>query len=148
MTALRAGGVAGTRLRDERRAARLGVIGALVVVLAQLSVGAAWSIGHDDPTVLELTRRCLEQDRGLTVESTAGDPVAASARGGTFRTVIEGGLVTVSAATSQAEVERLRAAYAARGDPGGRLDVHGGYVYLWLRDPRRGQRQATYDCAY
>ena len=102
----------------ERRAARLGVIGALVVVVAQLGVGTAWSLGHDDLTELELTRRCLEREKGLTVEPTRGDPVAESARGGTLRTVVEGGLVTVSVATSQAEVERLRAGYVAAGDPG------------------------------
>jgi hypothetical protein len=133
---------------DERRAAGLGVIGALVVAVAQLGVGVAWSLGHDDPTALELTRRCLEREKGFTVDPTRDDPVAASARGGSLRTVVEGGLVTVSVATSRAEVERLRAGYGAAGDPGARLDVHGRYVNLWLRDPTRSQRQVTYDCAY
>jgi hypothetical protein len=132
----------------ERQAVRLGLAGALAVVVAQLTVGAAWSLTHDDPTELELTRRCLEGERGLTVEPTIDDPVAASARGGTLRTVVEGGLVTVSVATSRAEVERLRAAYAAAGDPGTRLDVHGRYVSLWLREPSPTKRQAIYDCAY
>ena len=101
----------------ERRAARLGLIGALAVVVAQLCVGAAWSLRHDDPTTIELTRRCLERERGFAVEPTSGDAVAESASGGTLRTIVEGNLVTVSVATSLAEVERLRAAYAAR-DPG------------------------------
>ncbi len=119
VTALRAGDVAGTRLRDERRAARLGLMGALVVVLAQLSVGAAWSLTARRPHELELTRRCLERDRGLTVEPTAGDPVAASARGGTLPHGRRGWPRHASASLrAQAEVERLRAAYAARGDPG------------------------------
>jgi hypothetical protein len=26
--------------------------------------------------------------------------------------------------------------------------VRGRYVALWLREPSRSQRQATYDCAY
>ena len=107
-----------------------------------------WSLGHDDPTVLELTRRCLEREKGLTVEPTHGDVVAESARGGSLLTVVEGGLVTVSIATSLAEVERLRNRYVAAGDPGRRLDVRGRYVNLWLRDPTRSQRQVTYDCAY
>jgi hypothetical protein len=132
----------------ERRAARLGLVGALALVAAQLTVGAAWSLTHDDPDELALTRRCLEREKGLVVEETTGDPVASFARGGTLRTTVEGGLVTLSIATSQAEVERLRAAYAAAADPGARLDVHGRYVALWLREPSPTQRQVTYDCAY
>jgi hypothetical protein len=132
----------------ERRAARLGLVGALVVVLAQLGIGVGWSLTHDDPTELELTRRCLAREKGLVVGPTRGDPVAESALGGTLRTVVEGGLVTLSAARSQAEVERLRSAYSAAGDPGTRLDVRGRYVALWLRAPSRSQRQVTYDCAY
>jgi hypothetical protein len=132
----------------ERRAARLGVIVALVFVVAQLGVGAAWSLTHDDLTEVELTRRCFEREKGLVVERTSDDAVAESARGGTMRTIVEGNLVTVSVATSQAEVERLIAAYVAAGDPGARLDVRGRYVNLWLRDPSPTQRQVTYDCAY
>ena len=129
------------------RAARLGLAVAVVVVGAQAVVGAAWSLTHDDPTELELTTRCLEREKGLTLEETTDDPVAASAHGGTLRTIVEGNLVTLSVATSQAEAERLRAAYAS-SNPGVRLDVRGRYVALWLRDPSRSQRQATYDCAY
>ena len=131
----------------DRRAVRLGVIAALVVAGAQLVVGAAWSLGHDDPTELELTRRCLEREKGLQVEGVADDPIAASASGGSLRTIVEGGAVTISVGTSAAEVARLLARYEA-GRPGPRLDVRGRYVALWLRDPSRGQRQATYDCAY
>ncbi len=132
---------------SERRAARLGLIGALIVVAAQLLVGGAWSLTHDDPTTLELTRRCLEREKGLVVGPTSADAVAESARGGTLRTIVEGNLVTISVATSLAELERLRAAYANR-DPGPRLDVYGRYLNLWLRDPSPTQRQGTYDCAY
>ena len=129
------------------RAALLGLAVAVVVVGAQGAVGAAWSLSHDDPTKLELTTRCLEREKGLTIEETTDDPVGASAHGGTLRTVVEGNLVTLSVATSQDEVERLRAAYA-KDDPGVRLDVRGRYVALWLRAPSPSQRQATYDCAY
>jgi hypothetical protein len=131
----------------DARAARFGLVVATVVVGAQAVVGAAWSLTHDDPTELGLTRRCLEREKGLTIEDAADDPVAQSARGGTLRTVVEGNLVTLSVATSEAEAARLRAAYAV-GDPGARLDVRGRYVALWLRNPSRSQRQATYDCAY
>jgi hypothetical protein len=131
----------------ERRAGRVGLIGALAVVVAQLCVGAAWSLTHDDPTTIELTRHCLVRERGFVVEPTSGDAVAESASGGTLRTIVEGNLVTVSVARSFAEVERLRAAYAG-SDPGPRLDVYGRYVNLWLRDPSPTQRQGTYDCAY
>jgi hypothetical protein len=133
---------------SERRAALLGVGAALVLVVAQLSVGTAWSLTHDDPTELELVRRCLEREKGLVVGPTTDDQVAQSARGGSLRTVVEGGLVTLSVATSAEEVERLRAAYVADGDLGARLDVRGRYLALWLRNPTRSQRQVTYDCAY
>lgn len=133
---------------SERRAALLGVGAALALVVAQLGVGAAWSLTHDDPTELELMRRCLEREKGLAVEPTSDDLIAQSAHGGTLRTVVEGNLVTLSVATSAEEVERLRAAYLAVGDPGSRLDVRGRYVALWLRDPSPTQRQGTYDCAY
>jgi hypothetical protein len=139
--------VAVRRLTDAG-AARLGLVGAVVVLGAQVAVGAAWSLTHDDPTLLELTRRCLVREKGFAVEETRGDPVAASASGGTLRAIVEGGLVTLSIAGDTAEVKRLRAAYASNGDPGPRLDVHGRYVALWLREPTRGQRQHTYDCAY
>ena len=133
---------------SERRAARLGLITALAVVGAQLVVGTAWTLSHDDLTELGLTRRCLEREMGLGVEATVDDDVAASAGGGTLRTVIEGGLATISIARSEAEVMRLRARYEAIGMTGSRLDVHGRYVILWLRDPSPTQRQTTYDCAY
>ena len=131
----------------ERRAARIGVVCALVVILAQLAVASAWSLGHDDPTELALTRRCLEREKGLVV-TPANDPVAASASGGALATVVEGNAVTLSVARSEAEVERLRVAYAAGGDLETRLDLHGRYVALWHRDPSPTQRQVTYDCAY
>jgi hypothetical protein len=132
----------------ERRAARLGLLAASVLVLVQVGVASAWSLTHDDPTILELTRRCLEREKGLAVEPTTDDPIAESASGGTLRTEIEGGLVTISIAGSQAEADRLLAAYAAAGDAPPRLDAHGRYVAVWLRDPSPTQRQATYDCAY
>jgi hypothetical protein len=132
----------------ERRAARLGLLAASVLVLVQVGVASAWSLTHDDPTILELTRRCLEREKGLAVEPTRDDPVAASASGGTLRTEIEGGLVTISIAGSQAEADRLLAAYTAGGNRPPGLDAHGRYVALWLRDPSPTQRQATYDCAY
>jgi hypothetical protein len=131
----------------ERRAARIGVACALALILAQLVVASAWSLGHDDPTELDRTHRCLEQEKGLAVQP-ANDPVAATASGGALATVVEGNAVTIGVARSEAEVERLRSAYAAEGDPGTRLDLHGRYVALWHREPSPTQRQVTYDCAY
>ena len=130
----------------ERRAARIGVVCALVVILAQLAVASAWSLGHVDPTELALTRQCLEREKGLAV-GPADDSVAASASGGALATVVEGNAVTLSVGLSEAEVERLRSAYSA-SDPGTRLDLHGRYVALWHREPSPTQRQVTYDCAY
>ncbi|MBA2296179.1 MAG: hypothetical protein H0W16_13735 [Actinobacteria bacterium] len=133
----------------ERRAARLGLAGALALVLAQLGVGSAWSLTHDDPTELELTRRCLERERGFAVEETIGDAVASSASGGTVTAIVEGNLVVISVVASADEAERLRLAYgSAEGELGPRLEVRGRYVSRWRRDPSGTQRQATYDCAY
>ena len=130
----------------ERRAAGIGVVCALVVILAQVVVASAWSLGHDDPTELALTRQCLEREKGLAV-GPADDSVATSASGGALATVVEGNAVTLSVGRSEAEVERLRSAYSA-SDPGTRLDLHGRYVALWHREPSPTQRQVTYDCAY
>ena len=130
----------------ERRAAGIGVVCALVVILAQVVVASAWSLGHDDPTELALTRQCLEREKGLAV-GPADESVAASASGGALATVVEGNAVTLSVGRSEAEVERLRSAYSA-SDPGTRLDLHGRYVALWHREPSPTQRQVTYDCAY
>ena len=91
-------------------------------------------------------RRCLEQEKGFEAAPTIADPVAAMARGGTLRAVVQGGLATINVATSVAEVERLVRAYGERGAVAPRLDVHGRYVVLWLRAPSREQRQLTYDC--
>ena len=127
---------------------RVGVLVASALVLAQLAVASGWSLTHDDPTLLDRTRRCLEREKGLVVEAATGDPVAASAAGGSLGTFVEGGRVTLSIARSEAEVARLRDAYALLGVAPERLDVHGRYVALWLRAPSPTQRQATYDCAY
>ena len=132
----------------ESRAARLGAVIAVGAVTAQLAIGAAWSLTHDDLDELGLTRRCLEREKGLRTEPTVGDAIAASARGGTLRTIVEGVLVTVSVGTSTREVERLTEAYTAATSPGSRLDPHGRYVFLWLREPTPAQRQVTYDCVY
>lgn len=131
----------------ERRAARIGVVCALVVILAQLVVASAWSLGHDDPTELALTRQCLEREKGLAVEP-ANDPVAASASGGALATVVETNPVNIGVANSEAEIERLRAGWAARGVRASFLDFRGRYVALWQREPSPTQRQVTYDCAY
>ena len=132
----------------ERRAARIGVVCALVVILAQLVVASAWSLGHDDPTELALTRQCLEREKGLAVEArptTPSRPRRAAAR--SRRSSRETPSRSASR-RSEAEVERLRSAYSASGDPGTRLDLHGRYVALWHREPSPTQRQVTYDCAY
>ncbi|HET6683523.1 MAG TPA: hypothetical protein VFG75_07485 [Gaiella sp.] len=133
----------------EARAARLGLLVAVVVVGAQLVVGAAWSLSHDDPTELDLTRRCFSREMALRVEGTTGDPVAAAARGGTLTTIVEGNLVTIAIVTSSGEAERLRAAYLALGgDVESRLEVRGRYVRLWRRPPSPSQRRTAAGCEY
>lgn len=132
----------------DRRAVRLGLVAASAIVGAQLLVGAGWSLTHDDPTQLDLTRRCFEREKGLAVEETYDDPVARAASGGTLRTVVEGNLLTVAVVRSRRESDRVRAAYESAGQVGGRLETRGRYVELWHRDPSPTQRQAAYDCEY
>jgi hypothetical protein len=112
----------------EPRAARIGVACALVLILAQLLVASAWSLSHNDPTELDLTRRCLEREKSLAVEP-ANDPVAASASGGALATVVEGNAVTVSVARSEAEGRRQAAERAGEREPERRR----------VPDPRLGQ---------
>ena len=132
----------------ERRAARLGLAIACLVVVVQLSIGAAWSLTHDDPTPLDLTRRCFEREKGLVVEAAEGDAVAGSASGGALRTSVEGNLLTVAVVRSRRESDQVRGAYIAAGSIGTRLETRGRYVQLWLREPSPTQRQAAYDCEY
>ena len=68
----------------ERRAAGLGLFGALVLVAAQFSVGAAWSLTHEDPDELALTKRCLEREKGLVVESTSSGSARLTGRPATL----------------------------------------------------------------
>lgn len=133
----------------DARAARLGLVVGALLVGAQLVVGVAWSLTHDDPTELELTARCFTREMLLQVEPTVGDAIAASASGGTLTTVVEGNLVTIALVSRAGEAERLRAAYLALGgDVGSRLEVRGRYVRLWHRPPSPSQRETADGCEY
>ena len=137
------------RSLTDARAARLGLAVAVVLVGAQVLVATGWSLGHDDPTNLELTARCFTREKLLQVEPTRDDPIASSASGGTLTTVVEGNLVTVSLVSHESEAERLREAYLALGgDVESRLEVRGRYVRLWHRPPSATQQQTANDCEY
>ena len=113
----------------DARAARLGLAVAALVVGAQLLVGAAWSLSHDDPTELELTARCFTREMHLQVEPTVGDAIARSASGGTLTTVVEGNLVTVAVVTRagpvpEVELDRYRVALAGGRASAERTALH------------------------
>jgi hypothetical protein len=137
------------RSLTDARAARLGLAVAALAVGAQLVVGAAWSLSHDDPSNLDLTSRCFTREKLAQVEPTTGDPIASSASGGTLSAVVEGNLVTVSLVGSTREGERLGDEYRALGgDVEDRLEVRGRYVRLWHRPPTDSQRRTADDCEY
>ncbi len=133
----------------DARAARLGLAVATLVVGSQLTIGAAWSIAHDDPTVLDLTRRCFEQEEALRVEDTVDDAVGATASGGTLTTYVEGNRLTIAIVTSRGEAERLGAAYVSSGGVAEALvEVRGRYVRLWHRAPTPSQQRIATACEY
>jgi hypothetical protein len=127
---------------------------AALVVVAVLAVAdvAAWKVHdwrHPPPTRLESTVRCFEGEKGVLVTVPAGDPLSASAAGGSLRTTVEGNGVIVVLAGSEEQARKLEQTYRdVGGDLSGRLERRDRTVYLWDRPSSPTQRQATYDCQY
>ena len=123
-----------------------------VLVVAQVGGWLVYRSVHHGPTPLELTEKCLRREKLLPIESTAGDAIAASARGGSLATRVEGNGVHVLIATSDREAAELADEYrrtaGRRIDV--RLDVRGRVVYVWEAPspPTATQRQTMYDCWY
>ena len=114
---------AGTSDVTERRAAQLGIIGALAVVVGQLCVDARAGRSRTTIRRRSSSRAAVSSvSEEFAVEPTSGDAVAESAGGGTLRTIVEGNLVTLSVA---AEPCRGRAASCrvcgGRPDPARRV---------------------------
>ena len=126
---------------------RAGLLGTASLVLAALVAWGVETALYEDHAY-ELTRRCLVNEKGATVEEPM-DPIARSAELGSLRTVIETNGVTVSVAASTEGGRRLVAAYrSVAGELGTRLELRGRTVYLWDRPPSPTQRQTLFDCTY
>ncbi len=135
--------------RSEWRFLRGGFIAVVGLTAAWLIAWGIWELFDDEPTRLELTTRCITVEQGLPLESTAGDPIAESARGGTLATRVEGNGVHVSIAGSDDEAAELVRRYrAVAGRLEGRLEQRGRYVYLWEGVATSVGRQTMFDCEY
>lgn len=125
-------------------------LGVVAVILVADVVG--WKI-HDllypEPTRLEQTIRCLNNEKGVATVVPAGDPLADSAGSGSLSTTIEGNGVTVALAESTEEAGRIESGYRAVADNlVGRLERRDRSVYLWRSTSSPTQRQSMYDCQY
>lgn len=135
------------------RASEWAYVRAGLVLAVLLVVG--WTLGwlvddsmRDEPTALELTVRCLENEKGLPVILDVRDPIARSAGRGALSTTVEGNPVTVVIGSSSDDAARVERAYRAVGDVEGRIEQRGHIVYVFERPPSPTQRQGLYDCAY
>lgn len=137
---------------DEWRYLRVGFTVVLVLVVAELVGWLVYRSVHHAPTALALTERCLVREKLLRIEPLRDDPVAGTARGGALATRVEGNGVHVVIARSDAEAEKLVAAYleTTGRNVEVRLDRRGRVVYLWEQAvaPTPTQRQTMYDCWY
>ena len=128
-------------------------IALLAVALIVVADLAAWKV-HDirqppPPTRLAQSLGCLTNEKGVPAVAPAGDPIADSAGDGSFRTRIEGNVVTVALASSEQEAAKLERYYrAVASDLEGRLERRYKTVYLWRFRSSPTQRQAMYDCQY
>lgn len=101
------------------------------------------------PTRLELSLRCLNDEKGVATVVPAGDPVSGTAGAGSLRTTIEGnGVVVALASTEEQAITIERYYHRVGGELRGRLERRDHTVYLWDGVASPTQRQAMYDCQY
>jgi hypothetical protein len=127
--------------------------GLVVVAVIMVVVGTSWKVRDirkgPEPTRLELSLRCLNDEKGVATIVPAGDPLADSAEDGSFRATIEGNEVTVALVPTQRRAAQIEGYFrAVGGDLTGRLERRDRSVYLWRFPSSPTQRQAMYDCAY
>ena len=128
---------------------RVALVVVAVLVVADLVVWKVHDWRHPPPTRLASAIRCFEVEKGVLVTVPAGDPLSASAAGGSLRTTVEGNGVIVALAGSEEQAQSLERTYRdVGGDLSGRLERRGRTVYLWDRPSSPTQRQTTYDCQY
>lgn len=137
---------------EEWRYLRAACAVVVVVVAAEVVGWRVYSSTPHGPSALELTEKCLRQEKLLTIEPLEGDPIAIRARGGALATRVEGNGVHVLIAKSNDEAAELAEKYqrTAGREIELRLDVRGRVLYVWeeAREPTPTQRQTVYDCWY
>jgi hypothetical protein len=127
--------------------------GLVVVAVAMALVATSWKVRDirqgPAPSRLELTLRCLHEEKRLATIVPAGDPLAESAGDGSLKATIEGNEVTVVLGASEKQAARIERNYrAVGGDLAGRLERRSDTVYLWTFEASPTQRQTVYDCRY
>ncbi len=135
--------------KQEWAVLRFATVFVAVVVLTDLAAWKVWELTRYRPTRLELTLRCLNNEKGATTVVPAADPLAASAGDGSVQTTIEGNGVTVALASTVEQAVKIADDYrAVASGLAGRLERRDRVVYLWQSPSSPTQRQVMYDCAY
>src|SRR5262249_14957775 len=128
---------------------RLGIAGAVVLVLVVLLAWGVESATRNEPSRYAQTERCLTHEKLLPVTPADRDAIAATASGGALATRILGNGVHIVIGRSSTEAVRLATAYRRVSGPlTGRLEVRGVNVYVWEGVATPNQRQILYDCQY
>jgi len=125
-----------------------GMVCCAVLLVGTLIGWGLYSQLHHSTPRIDLTVRCLTNERGLKIYS-GSDAIAATASGGWLVTTVEGNPVHISITGSEKEAARIVASYRAVANlVPGQLEQRGKHVYLWNRPASPTQRQALYDCEY
>lgn len=126
------------------------VLAALAVVLVAVGVLAVVDYARRPAATprIELTRRCLEREKHLTVLDLPLDSFLAAAPGGGLVTFIETNRVEIGIAGSPQEAARLVDAGHGAVPPLGAVQLDGDVVTAWERPPSPTQRQTFLDCKY
>ena len=133
----------------EWRFLRLAMAVVAVGVAIDLVAWKVWELTRYRPSRLELTLRCLRNEKGAVAAAPAPDPLAASAGDGSVQTTIEGNVVTVALASTVEQALKIVADYrAVASGLDCRLERRDRVVYLWRNPSAPTQRQVMYECQY
>jgi hypothetical protein len=128
---------------------RIALAAVAAVVLLDAAVWKVRDLTIHKPSRLELTVRCLRDEKGAATTVPAADPLANSAGDGSLQTTIEGNGVTVALATTAEQAATIVRQYRALASGlEGRLERRAQVVYLWRNISSPTQRQIMYDCGY
>ena len=127
--------------------------GALVVVSVLLLVELVGTLVdrrlNPAPSALARTVKCLQNEKGLAVETGAIDPIGKTADGGVARTRIETNGITIVISSSATKAKKIAGYYAAvNGGEEDAIQLWKHDVLVWERPPSPTQQQAMHDCYY